>query len=144
MQRITLVNRAPARARYRRRRAFQFDRRLEIPYEVVELQVPSPRGGDTVLAVDAVDSGSVKGLAHGARVPVRLDPVAPHDARLAGGTRRFAEANRYHFVGPVFGFVILGTLAASGYAWRRSRDTIGHPQRMTHSGGQMIPHEGGA
>lgn len=143
VQRITLVNRAPSRTRNRRPGRFRFDRRLDLPYQVVELHVPN-ESGDTVLAVDAVDSGSVKGLVHNARLPVRLDPDAPRDARLAGGTRRFTEVNRYHFVGPVFGFVILGTLAASGSAWRRSRRTIGHPQRMTHRGGQMIPHEGGA
>lgn len=143
VQRITLVTRAPSRTRNRRPGRYRFDRRLDLPYQVVELHLPNV-SGDTVLAVDAVDSGSVAGLAHGARLPVRLDPVEPHDARLAGGTRRFTEVNRYHFVGPVFGFVVLGTLAASGSAWRRSRRTIGHPQRMTHRGGQMVPHEGGA
>ncbi|HEX6314703.1 MAG TPA: hypothetical protein VFZ73_07585 [Gemmatimonadaceae bacterium] len=143
VQRITPVNRAPRRTHNRRPGRFRFDRRLDLPYQVVELHLPNVRG-DTVLAVDAVDSGSVTGLAHGAQVPVRLDPAAPRDAQLAGGTRRFTEANRYHFVGPVFGFVILSTLAASGYAWRHARRTIRHPQRMTHSGGQMIPHEGGA
>ena len=143
VQRITLVSRAPWRTHNRRPGRFRFDRRLDLPYQVVELHLPNV-SGDTVLAVDAVDSGSVAGLAHGARLPVRLDPAAPREARLAGGTRRFAEVNRYHLVGPVFGFVILGTLAASGYAWRRSRRTIGHSQRMTHRGGQMIPHEGGA
>ena len=144
VERITMVNRAPARARYRRPRAFGFDRRLDIPFQVVELHLPD-QSGDTVLAVDAVDSGSVKGLAHGVRVPVRLDPTAPRDAQLAGGTRRFTEANRYHFLVPQLGCVLPGTLAAVGYAWRRSRRTIDEPQRLTHAGGQQtISHEGGA
>jgi hypothetical protein len=143
VQRITLVNRAPERVRYRGGSpAFQFKHRLEIPYQVVELQLPNV-SGDTVLAVDAVDSGSVKGLVQGARLPVRLDQAAPRQAHLAGGTRRFVEANRYHFAVPVFGFVILGTLAALGYAWRRSRHTLGSRPRITQGGGRMIPHEGG-
>ena len=84
-------------------------------------RIPVQDGHDTVLAVDAVDSGSVQGLVFGARLPVRLDPAAPREAQLAGATRRFAEANRYHFLIPVVGFAILGTLAGLAYGWRRKR-----------------------
>lgn len=143
VQRITLVDRAPHRAHNVRRSAFPFDRRLDIPYEVVELLLPD-QGGDAVLAVDAVDSGSVKGLAPNARVAVRLDPVAPRDAQLVGGTRRFVAANRYHLFVLLFGVVLLGTLVAVTSAWRRSRRTTGHPDRMSHRGGQNTPHDGGA
>jgi hypothetical protein len=68
-----------------------------------------------------VDSGSVAGLTHGAGLPVRLDPATPREAQLAGGTRRFVEANRYHFLVPVIGFGILGTLAGLTYRWRRRK-----------------------
>jgi hypothetical protein len=74
-----------------------------------------------VLAVDAVDSGSVAALAHGVVLPVRLDPARPREAQLAGGTRRFVVANRYHFLLPVIGSGILGTLAALTYRWRRRK-----------------------
>jgi hypothetical protein len=118
---VTLVDKSPARVSRSRSRAGRFNRRLEVPYEVVELRIPVQDGRDTVLAVDAVDSGSVQGLAFGARLPVRLDPAAPREAQLAGATRRFAEANRYHFLIPVVGFAILGTLAGLAYRWRRKR-----------------------
>ena len=74
-----------------------------------------------MLAVDAVDSGSVAALAAGVVLPVRLNPATPRDAQLAGGTRRFVEANRYHFLIPVIGCAILGTLAGLTYRWRRRK-----------------------
>jgi hypothetical protein len=121
VQGVTLVDKSPARVHRTRHRTSSFNRRLEIPYQVVELLVPVRGGRDTVLAVDAVDSGSVARLAHGDVLPVRLDPAAPRDAQLAGGTRRFVEANRYHFLIPVIGCVILGTLAGLTYRWRRRK-----------------------
>ena len=66
---------------------------------MVELGIPVGVGRDTVIAVDAVDSGSMAGLAYGARLPVRLEPALPREAQLVGGTRRFAEANRYRHAG---------------------------------------------
>ena len=125
---VTLVDKSPAHVRSRRRTS-RFDRRLEVPYQVVELLVPVRGGRDTVLAVDAVDSGSVAGLAHGSVLPVRLDPAAPREAQLAGGTRRFVEENRYHFLIPVIGCGILGTVAALTYRWRRrKRQATGAPK----------------
>jgi hypothetical protein len=118
---VTLVDKSPARVSRSRSRVGRFNRQLKVPYEVVELRIPVQDGRDTVLAVDAVDSGSVQGLSSGARLPVRLDPAAPREAQLAGATRRFAQANRYHFLIPVLGFAILGTLAALAYGWRRKR-----------------------
>jgi hypothetical protein len=118
---VTLVDKSPARVYRTRYRTGGFNRRLEVPYQVVELLVPVRGGRDTVLAVDAVDSGSVAGLAHGVVLPVRLDPAAPRNAQLAGGTRRFVEANRYHFLIPVIGCGILGTLAGLTYRWRRRK-----------------------
>ena len=100
---ITLIDKSPSRVSNTGGRTSRFNRRLAIPYEVVELGIPVSGGHDTVIAVDAVDSGSVPGLAHGARLPVRLDVAEPREAQLAGGTRRFVEANRYHFPVPVPG-----------------------------------------
>jgi hypothetical protein len=114
---ITLVDQSPAHVPQSRARGPQFNRRLDVPYHVVELNV-SAKGGDRVLAVDAVDSGSVNGLAVGTHHLVRLDPAAPREAQLAGGTRRFATENRYHFVVPVLGCVLLGLVGGLGYRWR--------------------------
>ena len=119
MRGITLIDKSPSRVSNTRGRTSRFNRRLEIPYQVVELSIPVSGGRDTVIAVDAVDSGSVAGLAHGSRLPVRLDPAAPREAQLANGTRRFVEANRYHFRIPVLGCGLLGLLAALSYRWRR-------------------------
>ncbi|HEU5049006.1 MAG TPA: hypothetical protein VFU00_01715 [Gemmatimonadales bacterium] len=141
---ITLVDRSPEHVTQTRAHTGRFDNRLAIPYQVVQLALASGGAGDTVLAVDAVDSGSVKGLAHGARLPVQLDPTAPRQAQLAGGTRRFAEANRFHFLIPVLGCVILGALAALAYRWRRSRRTAAEPVARPYANSGIIPHEGGA
>jgi hypothetical protein len=131
---ITLVDKSPARV-HSRRWTSGFNRRLEVPYQVVELLVPVRGGRDTVLAVDAVDSGSVAGLANGAMLSVRLDRAAPRDAQLAGGTRRFVKANRYHFLIPVIGFGILGTLAALTYRWRRrKRQSSAREETMAREG----------
>lgn len=131
---VTLVDKSPAHVRSRRRTS-RFERRLEVPYQVVELLVPVRDGRDTVLAVDAVDSGSVARLAHGVVLPVRLDTAAPRDARLADGTRRFVEANRYHFLIPVIGCGILGTLAALTYRWRRrKRQATARDETMVQQG----------
>jgi hypothetical protein len=63
-------------------------------YYVVELGLV-PRGGrDTVVAVDAVDSGSAAGLTHNAILPVRYDPRSPRHAILAAGARTYPVRNR--------------------------------------------------
>ena len=116
---ITLIDKSPSRISSTSGRTSRFNRRLQIPYQVVELSIPISGGRDTVIAVDAVDSGSVVGLAHGSHLPVRLDPAVPREAQLASGTRRFVEANRYHFRIPVLGCGLLGLLAALSYRWRR-------------------------
>jgi hypothetical protein len=118
---IKLVDRSPEHVTQTRTHTGRFDNRLAVPYQVVQLALLAGTADDTVLAVDAVDSGSVSGLAHGARLPVRLDPAAPREAQLAGGTRTFVTANRFHFLIPVLGCVILGALAGLAYRWRRSR-----------------------
>ena len=141
---ITLVDRSPEHVVQRRAHTGRFDNRLTMPYQVVQLALWAGTIGDTVIALDAVDSGSVQGLAHGARLPVRLDPVAPREAQLAGGTRHFARANRFHFLIPVLGCVILGALAGLTYRWRRSRRTVDQRHDEPSGDRQLIPHEGGA
>lgn len=142
---ITLVDRSPERVTQTRRWTGKFDSRLNVPYQVVELLVPAG-SGDTVLAVDAVDSGSVKGLAPSARLLVRLDPAAPRNAQLVDGTRRFASANRYHFFVPALGTAILGALVALAYGWRRRTVPATSPAgEGIHRGDRpIISYEGGA
>ena len=118
---IGVVERAPARHTSRRRRTYRSSsiRRLAVPYQVVQLRLAVPGWADSVLAVDAVDSGSTAGLAHGAILPVRYDPKSPRDARLVHSRRTFMERNRYHYRVPVVGVGILGTLGAWGWRSRR-------------------------
>lgn len=118
---VTLVTKSPARSNTRRRgrRTGTTIRRLALPYQVVQLRLASPGHADSVLAVDAVDSGSVPGLLVAAQLPVRYDPAAPREARLVHGTRRFVERNRYHFLPAVIALPTLGVLAALGFRWRR-------------------------
>ena len=141
---ITLVDRSPEHVRQTRTHTGRFNNRLAVPYQVVQLALMAGGAGDTVLAVDAVDSGSVKGLVHGARLPVSLDPAAPREAQLAGATRHFAGANRFHFLIPVLGCVILGALAALAYGWRRSSRAAAQPAAPRYASSGIIPHEGGA
>jgi hypothetical protein len=118
---VTLVTKSPARkaSRYRRR-AMRSDtfRRLNQPYQVVELQLPLPGRPDSILAVDAVDSGSVAGLTIGAVLPVRRPPGDARGARLTLGTRTFMERNRYHYLPIVFGLPLLGMAGAYGFRGR--------------------------
>jgi hypothetical protein len=64
------------------------------PYYVVELGFVPAGARDTVVAVDAVDSGSVAGLVHGATLPIRYDPGGPRTAVLAAGRRSYPAGNR--------------------------------------------------
>ena len=77
------------------------------PYYVVELGFV-PRGArDTVVVVDAVDSGSVAGLTYGARLPIRYDPGSPRNGVLAAGRRTYPAGNR-----PLYWFFAAGIPAA--------------------------------
>jgi hypothetical protein len=125
VSRVTLVTKSPARrtAVRRRMRASRSDaiRRLALPYQVVELQVPLRGRPDSMVAVDAVDSGSVAGLAVGAVLPVRHPPGNAREARLTAGARTFMERNRYHFLPGVVLLPLIGILGAYGFRWRRAR-----------------------
>jgi hypothetical protein len=119
---VTLVTKSPARrtGRYRRR-AMRSDtfRRLDQPYQVVELQLPLQGRPDSILAVDAVDSGSVAGLAIGTVLAVRYPPGDARGARLTAGTRTFLERNRYHCLPIAVGLPLLGMAGAYGFRRRR-------------------------
>lgn len=121
---VTLLTKAPARSASRTRsrvgrRAGDSVRRLAMPYEVVQLRFTPEGRPDSVVAVDAVDSASVAGLAVGAIVPIAYDPAAPRQARMTLGNRTFRERNRYHMLGPMIGVGVLGMLGAWG--WRHGR-----------------------
>jgi hypothetical protein len=123
VQGVTLITKAPARRAARRSRAaraFGDVRRLTVPYQVVQLVLAVPGRPDSILAVDAVDSGSVAGLDFGATVSVRYDPRDPRQGRLASGRRTFLERNRYHFRVPMIGLAIVGMLGAWGARGRRT------------------------
>lgn len=138
---LTLVTKSPARRGPRRHRGIRSRgssdavRRLAVPYHVVQLAVPLVDRGETVIAVDAVDSGSVPSLEIGASLPVQFDPAAQRGAQLIAGTREFRERNRYHFLPGVLVIGSVGMLA--GLASRRRRTAAGaaEPGRDTASDG---------
>jgi hypothetical protein len=128
---VTLVTKAPAKkaAPRRRIRLGRSDniRRLAMPYQVVQLRFTLPSAPDPIVAVDAVDSASVPGLDVGAIVPIRYDPRAPREARLAQGSRTFRERNRYHFLIPALGLGLVGMLGAWVSRERRTRRRAAAP-----------------
>jgi hypothetical protein len=120
---VTLVTKSPAHRTRTRRRAFRSESatRLAVPYQVVQLQVPVPGRPDSLLAVDAVDSGSVARLTVGAVLLVRYPTDDAREARLTDGTRTFVVRNRYHFLPAVVGLPLLGMLGGWGFRSRRKR-----------------------
>jgi hypothetical protein len=132
---VRVVAKAPEAGPGRRRRySSESSRRLAMPYQVVQLRLGVPGRPDSVLAVDAVDSASVPGLAVGTVLPVHYDPRAPREARLRVGQRTYRERNRYHLRVPVLGVGLLGILAAWGWRARTRRKGNGRSApEMAHS-----------
>jgi hypothetical protein len=122
---VTLVTKSPARRSPSRRRSRAFrsesTTRLAVPYQVVQLQVPLPGRPDSLLAVDAVDSGSVAGLAVDAMLPVRYPTNDARAALLTNATRTFVVRNRYHYLPAVIVVPLLGVLGGWGFRSRRKR-----------------------
>ena len=99
-------------------------------HQVVQLQVPVPGRPDSLLAVDAVDSGSVAGLAVDAMLPVRYPTNDARGALLTNGTRTFVVRNRYHYLPAVIVVPLLGVLGGLGFslaAQAPSRSRSGAP-----------------
>jgi hypothetical protein len=127
---VTLVTKSPSRGTSRRRsRAVSSEsvRRLAVPYQVIELQVPVAGRPDSLVAVDAVDSGSVAGLGFGAMLRVRHPEGDPRAARLSEASRTFVARNRYHYLTIVIAGPLLGMLGAWGFRQRRRRSRVDSP-----------------
>ncbi|MEP6688911.1 MAG: DUF3592 domain-containing protein, partial [Gemmatimonadales bacterium] len=109
------------------------------PYYVMELGFVPAGVRDTVVAVDAVDSGSVTGLAHGMTVAIRYDPGHPRSAVLAAGRRTYPSGNRplyWLFAGdPPLSLTILLLLALSRRPTppTKPRSPNGHQRRAASS-----------
>jgi hypothetical protein len=73
--------------------------------------------------VDAVDSGTVAGLAVGAVLSVRYGSGNARAARLTLGSRTFVQRNRYHYLPIVVGLPLLGMAGAYGFRRRRGIGT---------------------
>lgn len=67
---------------------------LLLPYYVVELGFVPAGARDTIVAVDAVDSGSVARLTHGTTVSILYDPRSPRSAVVTAGRRTYPVRNR--------------------------------------------------
>jgi len=138
---VTLVTKSPARRSPSRRRSRAFrsesTTRLAVPYQVVQLEVPVGGQQDSLLAVDAVDSGSVAGLAVGAMLRVRCPKEDARAALLTEGTRTFVVRNRYHYLPAVVVVPLIGMLGAGGFRSRRKRraerSSTGNPTRAVVS-----------
>jgi hypothetical protein len=121
VQAVRLVTKSPSGGYSRSRSRSASMRRLAVPYQLVELRLAVPGQPDSVVAVDAVDSGSVGGLVVGAKLPVRQATSDPRAARLVGGRRSFVQRNRFHFLVPVQVFCLLGVLLAFMRSGKRRR-----------------------
>ena len=136
---VTLVTKSPVRRSRSRSRGFRSESttRLAMPYQVVQLQVPVPGRADSLLAVDAVDSGSVAGLAVGAMLPVHYPKDDARAALLTEGTKTFVVRNRYHYLPAVVVVPLIGMLGAWGFRSRRKRGaerySTGNPARAVAS-----------
>jgi len=63
------------------------------PLDIVGVEFVPQGFHDPVLAVDVVDSGSIRGLAEGARVEVDYEAARPRTAWLRGAARTFPRRN---------------------------------------------------
>ena len=96
------------------------------PYYVVELSYLPAGARDTVIAVDAVDSGSVARLGHDSVLAIRYDPRDSRRAVLTAGNRSYPARNRplYWFLA---GVVPAGITALLFFARSRRRAPTDRP-----------------
>ena len=64
------------------------------PYDVVRLRVAPAEGGDSVLAIDAIDAGGEPALEPGSVEEVFYPEAAPAAARLINANRTYQAQNR--------------------------------------------------
>jgi hypothetical protein len=94
------------------------------PIQVVALEfVPAGRT-EPVVAIDAIDAGSVAGIKQDAKLPLDYEAGSPRTAHLRGATRNFASRNLggigmeiAGIIAVILGFFVLSKLA--GRAWKR-------------------------
>jgi hypothetical protein len=103
-------------------------RREEVPskafaaYQLVQLAFVPQSVGDTVVAMDAIDDGSVPGLAPGASVAITYSMTHPRAARVDGARRTFARTNLVGIwtIGSVV-LAVIGLLLLGRASMRRIR-----------------------
>lgn len=85
--------------------------RLAKPYDVVGVRFVPVAARDSVLGADAIDTGSVPGLAAGSVVRIAYTPSDPRDIRLLAGTRTFYDEDNNTLVFTLV--ALLGLVAAA-------------------------------
>jgi hypothetical protein len=89
------------------------------PYLLVGIELTPAGARSSVLAVDAIDAGSVANLQVGDQLEVQYSAAAPRQLRLGFGRRTFGERNRG--VARVWlGAVLVIIVAAAAVRWRRA------------------------
>lgn len=90
---------------------------LNHPYDLIDLELAAIGTRGAVHAVDAIDTGSTPALGLGASVRVLYPAAEPERARLAQGTRRYAQALALQLFFQTLGF----GLVALVILWPMSR-----------------------
>jgi hypothetical protein len=94
----------------------------ETPHVVVRLQVAPAEGGDSALAIDAVDVGSSSELELGSVREVFYPEGAPTAAQLIGATRNYRARNRAKMAAALAGILSgLAAVAMAAYGVRQIR-----------------------
>ena len=94
------------------------------PYQMVELAFTPSGAAEPIHFLDAIDADSVPALAPGASVPVEYSIDDPAAARIAGGTRHYAEQAFRYLLLLTYGFaaaitfVLIPAARAAGSLFR--------------------------
>jgi len=91
------------------------------PFDMVDVEFTPSARGESVHALDRVDSGSVPGLREGASVPVTYPLADPRAARITVGTREYGRRAWIYVLGLTYGLggALTIVLALAAYALRR-------------------------
>lgn len=84
---------------------------LEQPYQLIEAEFTPAGARAPIVAVDAIDVGSIPKLAVGGMVDLEYDRTGPRTVHLRIGTRRWSEINgrdAWYSLGAVVGLLGLG------------------------------------